>query len=145
MNLIKYIFIAAFLSASFSINSFAQSPGSIAGTIVDVNGAIVVGANVTAVGADGKEKTTTSNKNGEFAISGLQPGSYILRVIAPNFALFENPEVVVTAGKKSDLSVTLTIQAVSADVQVGTPDQVSTDPGGRGRDCIKRQGSGSIA
>jgi hypothetical protein len=127
MNLIKYIFIAAFLSAAFSINTFAQATGSITGTIVDVNGAIVVGANVTAVGSDGKEKTTTSNKNGEFTINGLAVGTYILRVIAPNFALFENPEVSVTAGKKTDLTVTLTI-TVSADVQVGAPDQLSTDP-----------------
>jgi hypothetical protein len=128
MNLIKYIFIAAFLTAAFSINTFAQSTGSIAGTIVDVNGAIVVGANVTAVGSDGKEKTTTSNKNGEFTINGLAAGTYILRVIAPNFQLFENPEVAVTSGKKSELSVTLTVQAVTENVEVGSPDQVSTDP-----------------
>ena len=128
MNFIKYIFIAAFFSAFLCINSFAQSTGSIAGTVTDVNGAVVQGASVTAVGADGKEKTATTNKTGEFTISGLQPGSYILRVVAPNFALFENPEVVVTAGKKAEQAVTLTIQAVTENVEVGSPDQVSTDP-----------------
>ena len=128
MNFIKYIFVAALLSAAFSINSFAQGTGSITGTVTDVNGGVVQGATVTAVAGDGKEKTATTNKTGEFTINGLQAGNYILRVIAPNFALFENPEVAVTAGKKSELNVALTVQAVNANVEVGNPDQVSTDP-----------------
>jgi carboxypeptidase family protein len=128
MNLIKYIFAAIFFTAALSINSFAQSTGSIAGTVTDVNGAVVIGANVSAVGADGKEKTTTSNKNGEFTIGGLQPGTYIFRVAAPNFQLFEIAEVAVAAGKKVEQNVTLTIAAVNETVNVGQPDQVSTDP-----------------
>src|SRR6185369_14857356 len=61
-------------------------------------------------------------------INGLQPGNYILRVIAPNFALFENPEVAVAAGKKAEVNVSLSVQAVAETVNVGQPDQVSTDP-----------------
>ena len=128
MNRIKYIIIAALFSAAFSINLYGQTTGSIGGTVVDVNGAVVSGATVTAVASDGKEKTATSGKNGDFTISGLQPGNYILRVVAPNFALFENPEVAVTAGKKAALDVTLAIQAVTENVEVGKPDEVSTDP-----------------
>src|SRR4051812_1280663 len=128
MNLTKSFFIAFIFAAIFSINALAQATGSIAGQVVDVNGAIVTGATVTVVAPDGKEKTATTNKNGEFTVTGLQPQNYILRVIAPNFALFENPEVAVTAGKKAQINVTLTIQAVTENVEVGTPDQVSTDP-----------------
>ena len=127
MNLFKYIFVAIFFTAALSISSFAQSTGSIAGTVTDVNGGVVQGATVTAVGGDGKEKTATSNKTGEFTVTGLPAGNYILRVIAPNFALFENPEVAVAAGKKAELNVTLTVQAVAANVEVGNPDQVSAD------------------
>jgi len=128
MNLIKSIFFAAIISAALSFTVLGQASGSIAGTVADVNGAIVQGATVTAVGPDGKEKTATTNKNGEFAITNLAPANYIVRVIAVNFALFENPEVAVTAGKKSELTVSLAIQAVTETVDVGSPDQVSTDP-----------------
>ena len=128
MNLIKSIFTAFIFAALFCINSYAQSTGSISGQVLDVNGAVVIGANVTVVSPDGKEKTTTTNKNGEFTINALQPQNYIVRVIAPNFALFENPEVAVTAGKKAELNVTLAIQSVTEVVDVGSPDQVTTDP-----------------
>jgi len=128
MNLIKSIFIAFIFAALFCINSYAQTTGSISGQVLDVNGAVVNGATVTVVSPDGKEKTATTNKNGEFTITGLQAQNYIVRVIAPNFALFENPEVAVTAGKKAELNVTLAVQSVTEVVDVGSPDQVSTDP-----------------
>lgn len=128
MNPIKTIFFIAIFSAVLGGAAFAQSNGGIAGTVTDVNGAIVQGATVTAIGPDGKEKTATTNKNGEFTINNLAPASYIVRVIAPNFALFENPEVAVAAGKKSEITISLTIQAVTETVDVGSPDQVSTDP-----------------
>jgi hypothetical protein len=128
MNLIKSIFFAALLSALFSLNALAQATGSIAGQVVDAFGAIIVGATVTAVDANGKEKTATTNKNGEYSITGLQAGTYILRVAAPNFALFENADVQVTAGKKSEIDVSMTVQAVAENVEVGSPNEVSTDP-----------------
>jgi len=128
MNLIKYILVAALFTAALCINSFAQSTGSITGTVTDINGGVVLGATVTAVAPDGKEKTATTNKNGEFTINGLQPGSYIFRVVAPNFQLFEIAEVAVAAGKKLEQNVTLTVAAVNETVNVGQPDQVSTDP-----------------
>src|SRR5690349_21608658 len=99
MNLIKNIFSTAILSAVLSITALAQANGSIYGVVTDVNGAVVQGATVTAIGPDGKEKAATSNKTGEFTINNLAAANYIVRVIAPNFALFENPEVAVTAGK----------------------------------------------
>jgi len=128
MNLIKTIFFSAIISALLSLTAFGQATGSIAGQVIDVNGAIVVGATVTVVDPAGKEKTATTNKNGEYSITGLTPQNYILRVMAPNFALFENPEVAVTAGKKSEVTVTLTVQAIVDTVDVGSADQVSTDP-----------------
>jgi hypothetical protein len=42
----------------FSVAAFGQTTGSIAGQVQDTLGAAVVGASVTVVSADGKEKTT---------------------------------------------------------------------------------------
>ena len=74
--------------------------GSLSGQVVDSLGAMVVGATVIAVDSNGKEKTTITNREGEFTISGLAPGSYTVRVIAPNFGLYENTEVQFTANEQ---------------------------------------------
>jgi hypothetical protein len=118
--------VLALFSAS---PAFAQQTGSISGVVQDSLGAVIVGATVTVVSAaDAKEKTATSNQRGEFSVSGLAPGKYTVKVIAPNFALYENTEVMVTAGKREELTVPLTVEAVAEQVQVDTDQGVSTDP-----------------
>lgn len=136
--ILRFIFAVLF-SVFLSLQLFAQQNGSIAGQIVDSNGAIIVGANVTAVAADGKEKSAVSNQRGEFTITGLAPGSYIVRVIAPNFALFENPAVDVKAGQRAQLNVALTVEGLQEQVEVGNPDQVSTDPANNAGATVLRE------
>ena len=122
-----FIFLA--ILALFSASpAFAQQTGSISGVVQDSLGAVIVGATVTVVSSDAKEKTATSNQRGEFSVSGLAPGKYTVKVIAPNFALYENTEVMVTAGKREELTVPLTVEAVAEQVQVDTDQGVSTDP-----------------
>ena len=128
MKFIRSIFVTGAFSLLLSSTFFAQQNGSIGGQVVDSLGAVIVGANVTAVSGDGKEKSATTNQRGEFVIAGLAPGSYILRVIAPKFALFENPQVGVKAGQRAEVNVALTVEGVREQVEVGNDNQVSTDP-----------------
>lgn len=118
------IFVALFLFGQ----ALAQSNGSITGQIQDTLGAVVVGASVTAVNAEGKEKVTTSNQRGEFSISGLAPGTYTVKVKADKFALYENTEVPVTSGEKVELVIPLTVEAVEEQVEVSENNSVSNDP-----------------
>src|SRR6185369_4002314 len=112
----------------FSVAAFGQTTGSIAGQVQDTLGAAVVGASVTVVSADGKEKTATSNKSGEFTVTGLAAGKYTVRVVATKFALYENTEVEVTAGDRLELIVPLTVAGVEEQVDVSSSEGVSTDP-----------------
>ena len=128
MNNIKAIIFAVLFSALFTITSFAQSTGSITGVVTDPNGGVIPGASVTTVAADGKQKTGTTNNSGTFTITGLPPGNYVLQVAAPSFAPFAEPNVEVAAGKKVEINVSLSVQTVSEKVDVGSPDQVNTDP-----------------
>ncbi len=116
------------LTALSAASIFAQSTGSVAGTVTDTLGAIVVGATVTAVSADGKQKQAISNARGEYSITGLAPGKYTVKAIAPKFSLYENADVTVTAGEKNDLMVILTVGGVQENVDVTTGQTVSTDP-----------------
>ncbi|MGI8883757.1 MAG: carboxypeptidase regulatory-like domain-containing protein, partial [Pyrinomonadaceae bacterium] len=128
MKFIKSLFTIGIISLFISSTVFAQRTGSLRGQIADTLGSVIVGANIIAVSADGKEKTTTSNQRGEFTISGLAPGTYIIRVSAPRFAFYENAAVEVAAGGQDELNVILTVEGVEEQVEVASGNEVSTDP-----------------
>lgn len=120
--------LTLFLAILFSPAVFAQQTGAISGQVQDSLGAIVVGASVTVVGPDGRERMTTSNQRGEFSVGGLAPGRYIVRIKGENFALYENTEVDVAAGGREELTVPLTVEAIEEQVDVASGIGVSTDP-----------------
>src|SRR5215470_9871368 len=104
MKFIKAFVLAGAAALLLNAAAFAQQTGSLGGAVVDALGNVVVGATVTAVASDGQQKTATSNNRGEFTISGLAPGTYIVRVFADKFAPFENPQVEVAAGPKTQFT-----------------------------------------
>lgn len=123
----KIVFIAV-ITALLAQWSFAQASGSVGGQVVDSLGAVVVGATVTVVAQDGKEKQVVTNPRGEYLIAGLMPGKYTVKAIAPKFALYENSEVDVASGERNELVVILTVAGVEESVEVGGDNAVSTDP-----------------
>ncbi|MBX3299384.1 MAG: TonB-dependent receptor [Acidobacteria bacterium] len=119
--------LALCLAAGLTVSAAAQATGSIAGQVVDTLGAVVVGATVKAVDGQGKEKQVVTNNRGEYTIAGLAPGSYSVFVVADKFAPYDNPEVTVAAGQKSELAIQLTVSGVSEQVDVSNDNQVSSD------------------
>ncbi len=70
--------------------------GSIAGTVVDPQKAVVLGAKVTAKNAGtGVEFKTTTNDAGFFSIRSIAIGTYQVSIEAPNFKKLEVAGVVV--------------------------------------------------
>ncbi|MEO5859113.1 MAG: carboxypeptidase regulatory-like domain-containing protein [Pyrinomonadaceae bacterium] len=128
MKFFKLSILALALSLGISPVAFGQSNGSVGGQVQDSFGAAVVGAAITVVAADGKEKTATSNQRGEFSVTGLAPGTYTVKVKGANFALYENAEVVVAAGERAELTVPLTVEVMEENVEVSDSNSVSTDP-----------------
>src|SRR5439155_21846466 len=129
MKFVKSILLAGLLAVIVAGGAYGQTTGTISGTVVDSLGAVVVGATVTAVpAADGKEKFVVTNSRGEYNIGGLTPGKYTIKTIAPKFALYENADIVISAGAKNELIVTLTVGGVQENVNVSNDSTVSTDP-----------------
>ncbi|MFN2393299.1 MAG: carboxypeptidase-like regulatory domain-containing protein, partial [Pyrinomonadaceae bacterium] len=124
LKLLLLIGLITFFTNSFV---FAQQAGSLGGQVFDSLGNVVVGATVAAVDGGGKEKTTVTNRQGEFSIAGLAPGTYTVRVIAAKFALYENTEVVIASNKREELTVALTVEAVQEEVEISSNGQISTD------------------
>ncbi|MEO7660422.1 MAG: carboxypeptidase-like regulatory domain-containing protein, partial [Pyrinomonadaceae bacterium] len=127
MKLHKYFLLFGLISILSVGSTFAQAVGSIGGQVVDDLGAIIVGATVTVVSPTGAQKQAISNAKGEFVVNGLAPGKYTVKGIATKFDLYENTEVMVTAGEKNELVVILTVGGIEENVDVSDYGQVSTD------------------
>lgn len=100
----------------------AQAPiGNISGTVSDPSGAVVSGAQVTATSAGtAATRTTTTNAEGYFLISTLQPGEYKVQARAPGFAEAMFERVIVEVGQTARVQIALPLSATTTEIQVGT-------------------------
>jgi hypothetical protein len=110
--------------------------GSISGTVVDPQGAVIVGAKITAKSAaTNQDYTDVTGANGAFALRQLPPGSYTLTITAPNFQALSVKDVVVHVGVDTALGAekltigaqtdTVTVEATVPLVETSTA-QIST-------------------
>jgi protocatechuate 3,4-dioxygenase beta subunit len=74
------------LSLCFTTSMAQQRQGSVRGQVTDELGALVVGATVTLVAADGTQRTATTNHEGVYTFNSVAPAAYTLRVTAPGFS-----------------------------------------------------------
>ena len=95
-----------------------SGPASIQGTVLDQSGHAVKDAAISATSATHAKHTAVTNAEGRFTVSGIQPGIYALQVSAPGFAVDEQREIAVTAGKPAVISFSLTLASVSEEVTV---------------------------
>lgn len=107
-----------FLSAVFAVlimagAALAQSAtGQIAGRVTDPNGDVVAGAVVSVKSVDtGREVTATSDEQGNYTITALQPGLYDVVVQSGNFKP-SNQRVQVTVGSKVSVDTQLALTEV---------------------------------
>ncbi|HYE13801.1 MAG TPA: carboxypeptidase regulatory-like domain-containing protein [Pyrinomonadaceae bacterium] len=131
---LKFFGRAIVLALAFALSGLATaaapqqpSTGTLRGQVMDEFGGVIVGATVTVVGAEGREKTAQSNNDGNYVVAGLAPGAYIVRAVSPGFALYENAEVVVAAGRTEPLNITLGVSLEKEEVTVASEGPVSID------------------
>ncbi len=88
------------------------------GTVVDTSGALIPGATVRIRNAAGESRTTTTDAEGKFQITGLAAGSYDVSVTAPSFSESQTPDVKVPEKEMVSLAVQLTVAAAATQVNV---------------------------
>ena len=116
-------------------NQIAVSPneggqrGTVKGTVTDQSGAVVAGAKVEVSNAKGFKKAVTTNDQGVYTLSGLDPGAYDISVSAPNFKAFQTSGLTVTAGATLPLDAPLEPAGEKTEVNVsaGGAAQVETE------------------
>lgn len=93
--------------------------GSLRGTVTDANGGVVSGATVTVKSqATGSSTTATTNADGTFEATFLQPGDYTVTVEAPNFKRSVSNGVAVKIGVVNPVAVVLEAGNLSETVTV---------------------------
>jgi len=99
--------------------AFSQTSASLVGSVKDPSGAIVANAQVTVTSADrGIVRNTTSNTDGEWAVTALSPGKYDRTLSAPGFKKFEAKAIVLEVGQKARVEVAMQVGAATTEVTV---------------------------
>ena len=107
----------------------AEGSASVAGTVLDVSGAAVPGADVSLMHGDGTQlHTMVSEANGEFSFTKIPPGSYLVMVSAKGFAPFTSPEFDVTEQQTYEVpNVSLSVATANIEVTVRPTDLIATE------------------
>jgi hypothetical protein len=113
--------LAALVLLSLAVPSVAlaqeTTTGSIAGRVLDPQGAVVPGASVTLRSGQGARSVAT-DQHGQFLAPYLTPGVYAVRVEHPGFKPLEQRDVRVRLGQRVELEYTLSVGAFEALVEV---------------------------
>jgi len=123
--IILHRFVLALLASAML---FAQTPASLRGTVTDPSGAGVPGASVTVTGPAGLVRVAKTGNDGAYAITGLPPGTYTLRIGATGFSLFESMQIELAAARAITADAKLTIAADKQEVTVAESTQLELDP-----------------
>ena len=118
-SLFRLLFAAAFLALAGS-PAFAQgSSSSITGVVVESDGSIVPGANVTVKSqTTGAEAFAVSSATGSFTVPSLNVGIYTVTVKLQGFKTVVIKDVVVNAGVPANVRAKLELGGVTETVEV---------------------------
>ena len=95
--------------------------GAISGNVQDPTGAVVAGATVTATNIGTNVAVSrTSTRAGDFKLTPLRPGSYMVTVAASGFEGYKQENVTVDALETVSLSVKLTVGQATETVTVSS-------------------------
>ncbi|HEY6230523.1 MAG TPA: TonB-dependent receptor [Pyrinomonadaceae bacterium] len=122
---VKLSFVLSFILGMSAI-AFGQSTtsGAIGGSVTNPNKEVVPNASVTVKNTEtNKEDTATTDDQGRFKISGLQPGSYSVTINGSGFSPYTQ-DVTVEIGRETSVNAALSIGPVSG----GTVEVTSEAP-----------------
>jgi len=116
-----------------AVPAFAQSAGSLRGTVSDTTGAVVPGATVTLLSESTRnERTFVTEATGNYFFAALQPGSYTVRVEIPGFKSVERKGLRLSQNESAGLDFTLQIGEQSEVIEVTAErDMIQTETGAR--------------
>lgn len=117
-RLLRRVACCLLVAAAFATAGYGQGQGSIVGTVTDRSGAVIPTATVKVVQTGtGLERAVSTNAQGYFVVTSLQPSQYAVIISSPGFETYSQSNVTLQADQ------TLTVNAM---LQVGTAQQTVT-------------------
>ncbi|HEX6805048.1 MAG TPA: carboxypeptidase regulatory-like domain-containing protein [Terriglobales bacterium] len=126
--LLTFMAIAALVSL-FSLPAAAQfDTGTISGSVTDSSGAVIPHATVTVTNVGtGLKKSLQSDSGGNYTVSALPFGTYVVSASAGNFAEAKSQEIVLNVGATVHVNLSMNIAAAEQVIEVtGTTNTVDT-------------------
>ena len=107
----------------------AKGSASVAGTVLDVSGASISGADVSLIHEDGTQLLAmVSEANGEFNFTKIPAGSYLVIVNAKGFAPFTSVEFAVAVEQAYEVpDVSLSIASANMEVTVRPTELIAAE------------------
>src|SRR5918993_866128 len=100
--------LTLFLFIVNSVNAQDLDTVTISGRVMDQNTAVLPGADVEAkLIRTGLTRSTTTDATGRYRLIQLEPGTYLVRISFPGFAVHEMTKVSTIAGQNVQLDATL--------------------------------------
>jgi outer membrane receptor protein involved in Fe transport len=100
-------------------NAQSASTGQISGTVVDPQGAVVAGAQVTATNvATGVPRSVNTTSTGNYVIPNLPPGTYDVKVVAKGFADGSSKGLKLNVGDQQTLNFNMAVAGSTQTVEV---------------------------
>ena len=125
------ISVLVILAIASVVNAQTQiTTGTIQGTVTDVNGAVVPGANVEIKNLDTNfSRTLTTDDGGRFVALALPPGNYSVTISKQGFATTVVEKADLTVGQALNLPLSMKVSGVQERVTVTAPtvDTVKTE------------------
>lgn len=114
--------IALLIVTSITSSAFGQvSTGTIAGTVVDINGHVTVGATVQVKNIDtGIVSEAVTSSSGLYSVPNLQPGAYSVSVTAAGFSEQVVNDIQLRVGAEQEINFTLKVGAITEKIVVTT-------------------------
>ncbi len=124
-DMARLLFLATLAVACARTGAAQTLVGTVEGKIVDQQGAVLPGVNVTLTGPRGAQTTVTDGE-GQFRFVGVAPATYVLKTDLTGFLAQEQRDVMVGMGKTVTADFTLKIGGVSENVEVRAASNVDT-------------------
>lgn len=109
-----FILLAAFVSGHAQVTT-----ADLVGTVRDPSGAVVSGARVTVANdGTGVAKTVTTDSDGNYIVTPLQPGGYTVTVEMAGFRKLERTGIVLQVNQRAQIDMELQVGAVGDTVRI---------------------------
>ena len=109
--------MAAFLAQSEPRVHSSMESGTLHGMVTDPSGAAIQGASVIVSSGEFVESVST-DKTGQYTVSGLAPGYYRVHIHSNGFSMFRRSGLVLSAGCETEADAQLTISPLMQVITV---------------------------